>query len=390
MSSKKKRKDKYFTGKLHLILGLTSGLVVLLLGITGCLFVFNQEVTNWLRHDQMHVQQVTQNRLPVSRLWPVAQQALGSKEIYSAIISTDPTASVEFKAFKKSETEHLFYFDNIEYYYSVYVDPYSGKVLGIYDEEADFFNIVKMLHWSLLMKESVGQTITGWATFIFVIMLITGIILWWPKNKAARKQRVWFQWKESTKWRRKNYDLHNIAGFYVSVVALIVALTGMVWAFTWFQSVVYVIGSGSITPPEFLKEQSVKGPGELMSAYDKVSAHAAAHYADAAAYQLAKPKAETDPINVYVQLKEGTYYKNHSAQYNRYTGAFLKERRHSEKNFGEKLVTANYDIHVGAILGLPGKILAFIASFVCSMLPVTGFLIWRGRNNKKAKAKPAV
>jgi uncharacterized iron-regulated membrane protein len=74
-------------------------------------------------------------------------------------------------------------------------------------------------------------------------------------------------------------------------------------------------------------------------------------------------------------------------QFDQYTGRFLAEKNHKDKNFGEKLITANYDIHVGAILGLPGKILAFIASFICGMLPVTGFIIWWGRRNKSTPAK---
>jgi uncharacterized iron-regulated membrane protein len=58
-----------------------------------------------------------------------------------------------------------------------------------------------------------------------------------------------------------------------------------------------------------------------------------------------------------------------------------------EKNRGEHLVESNYDIHVGAILGLPGKILAFLASLICASLPVTGFMIWWGRRHNKRPAK---
>jgi uncharacterized iron-regulated membrane protein len=48
----------------------------------------------------------------------------------------------------------------------------------------------------------------------------------------------------------------------------------------------------------------------------------------------------------------------------------------------------NYDIHTGAILGLPGKFLAFFASLICASLPVTGVYVWWGRKNKaKKKAK---
>jgi uncharacterized iron-regulated membrane protein len=70
-------------------------------------------------------------------------------------------------------------------------------------------------------------------------MLISGIILWWPKNKKARKQRFWFQWKNIKSWRRKNYDLHSILGFYASFFALILTLTGLFYAFFFVQASLY-------------------------------------------------------------------------------------------------------------------------------------------------------
>jgi uncharacterized iron-regulated membrane protein len=70
---------------------------------------------------------------------------------------------------------------------------------------------VNPLEFSL--KQEWGTYVVGIPVIIFLIMLITGIVLWWPKNKAARKQRFRFQWKDTTQWKRKNYDLHNILGF---------------------------------------------------------------------------------------------------------------------------------------------------------------------------------
>jgi len=391
-TKKKKKTLKQWIGKFHLWLGLSSGLIVLLLSITGCIYVFSVEISEWQRKDAIYVPEVKQTKIPLSLIWKETKTALGdSIEMNDVHVYSNPKKSLEFHCYKAAENREdaFWYFDAIDYYYKVYVDPYTGKVLAVYDEEADFFNIVKMLHWSLLINHPVGQQITGWATLIFVIMLITGIILWWPKNKAARKQRFWFKWKDSTKWRRKNYDLHNIFGFYVASVAIIMAFTGLVWAFTWFQAIVYVAGAQSITPPVPLAEKSVISNGSKDAAFDKAYEFTKQRYKDADAFSIGKPAdtAKTAVIDVYVQQYPGKYYVYHSAQFDQYTGKFLKEKMHSERNFGEKLITANYDIHVGAILGIPGKILVFIASFICMLLPISGFMIWWGRNKKKtAKA----
>jgi len=381
---KKKKGLKHWIGKLHLWLGFTSGLVVLFMSVTGCIYVFSQEITAALREDAMYVKQVHPKTIPVSQLWKNTQQELGNTKKISGInVYNDPERAWIFNCYKNSDKESIWYLKKLEYYESVYVDPYTGKILGTYDEKADFFNIVKMLHWSLLLDAPVGQQIIGWSTFIFVIMLITGLVLWWPKNKAARKQRFAFQWKDTTQWKRKNYDIHNIFGFYIFAIALVIAFTGMVWAFTWFQAIVYVAGSGTTTPPDIKYEKSVITKAAGISAIDSAFVISKARHKDADAFSLSPASDSTGVINSYIQQYKGTYYVAHNLQFDQYTGRLLRERNHNEKNFGEKLITANYDIHVGAILGIPGKIIAFIASFVCGMLPVTGFLIWYGRRNKK-------
>ena len=75
----------------------------------------------------------------------------------------------------------------------------------------------------------------------------------------------------------------------------------------------------------------------------------------------------------------------HTLQFDQYSGELLKEHTFDDQNAGEKVIRANYDIHVGSILGIPGKIIAFLASLICASLPVTGFLIWWEKRKKKKK-----
>jgi uncharacterized iron-regulated membrane protein len=102
------------------------------------------------------------------------------------------------------------------------------------------------------------------------------------------------------------------------------------------------------------------------------------------------PVTETDPLEMGVNHRPGTYYKVDYYHYDRYSGEELPATGSyaggfDEAGLADKLVRMNYDIHVGAILGLPGKFLAFFGSLIAASLPVTGFLLWRGRRKKKAK-----
>jgi uncharacterized iron-regulated membrane protein len=136
-----------------------------------------------------------------------------------AEIPLDKTKSYKFFYYERNPNAWN-YFDEFVIYKTAYVNPFTGKVLALEDEKNGFFNIVKFIHWSFLLKSDWGTYIVGIPVLIFLIMLISGIILWWPKNKKARKQRFWFQWKNIKSWRRKNYDLHSILGFYASFFAL--------------------------------------------------------------------------------------------------------------------------------------------------------------------------
>lgn len=371
--------------KIHLWLGLTSGVIVLIVSLTGCIYAFSKEITEWKRQDSLYVENQADSIIAVSKLWEKAEKEFGpEKKISWVNIYNDPQKTWVFSTYK-SNSEGLTYFSTIEYYQSLFIDPYSGEVKAIYDEKLDFFNVVKFLHWSLLLKTEIGQPIVGWSTLIFVILLISGLVLWWPKSFKTAKNRFNIKWKKPTKLYRKLYDLHNVLGFYSIVFALLISLTGMVWAFRWFQTTVYVVAAGTTSPPDVSIEKSSPENYTVASPIDEAYSQTRKKYADANAFRISLPADSLGVINVYVQQKEGLYYISHQLQFDQYSGKLLKERKHSDKNFGEKLITANYDIHVGAILGIPGKILAFLVSLICASLPVTGFFMWwkRRRNRQQ-------
>ncbi|MCG6190637.1 PepSY-associated TM helix domain-containing protein [Maribellus maritimus] len=377
---------KSWIGKIHLWLGLASGIIVFIVSVTACIYVFNQEFTKLARKEAIYVTKPSVSKiLSPSQLFENAQQLLGEKKIGWVNIYSKPDKSWVFFSYK-GNSEATTYFNMIDHYESVYIDPYSGETTGSYNEKTDFFNIVKYLHWSLLLSTKIGQPIVGWSTLIFVVLLISGLVLWWPKSFKNGKNLFWIRWKKRTSAKRKNYDLHNVLGFYSLIFALIIALTGMVWAFKWFQAIVYVVASGTTVPPAVEIKQSVPTQVEDSKAIDIAFQQTLQKYSQAAQFRIVPPADSLAALNIYVGDKEGVYYKTHQLQFDQYSGELLNERTHNDKNFGEKLITANYDIHVGAILGIPGKILAFVVSLVCASLPVTGFFVWW--NKRKTRKKP--
>ena len=390
---KKKQHKSLFrivVDKLHLWLGLGAGIIVLIISITGCLFVFQKEVNDYYYRKILYVTPENTPLRPVSELKKIAQAALGpDKPAMSITTYARPDMAWEFMAYKGNDTA-LTYFGTLEYYESVLVNPYTGKVTGRIDYKYNFFSIVKGIHWSLLLNDKYGQTIVGWSTLIFVVLMITGLIMWWPKkwNKANRDKSFKIKWKAG--FKRVNYDLHNVLGFYAMIIALVIAFTGMVWAFTWFQTTVYIVASRSITPPDVKQYESAKTAAQLsQDPLDIAYSKALPILKDAKRIFIAPAFGETGVNTISGNKGEETYYGSDNLTFDQYSGELLGRRNDSHKNAGERLIDMNYDIHVGAIAGLPGKILAFIISLICASLPVTGFYVWWGKR-KKSKKKPVV
>lgn len=360
-------------------LGLSSGLIVLFLGVTGCILAFEQEIRN-ITQPYQYVEPLQQTFFPPSQLKPVAEKHLDGKKVLG----------IEYPG--KNKAAVASYYD-ADTYKLVYINPYTGVVQKVKDMNNDFFRIIVDGHFYLWLPPAIGQPIVASATLIFVIMMITGLILWWPKNKAARKQR--FSIKLSARWRRINYDMHNVLGFYMTWITIFIALTGLVWGFQWFANSVYFVTSGgkSLPPHEHPVSDTLQTRSVIVDAADHIYNLMYKKSIAGESIGVYYPSSDTDAIEGIVNHRPGTYYNTDYYHYDQYT---LKELpatgvyagSFKDAAVADKIARMNYDLHVGALLGLPGKVLAFCGSLICASLPVTGFLVWFGRRKKKVKQNP--
>src|SRR5690606_16600406 len=105
--------------------------------------------------------------------------------------------------------------------------------------------------------------------------------------------------------------------------------------------------------------------------------------------ELHYPDSETSSIYIEISNTEGIYYDSDFRFFDQNTLEEIETPgvygKYKDAEFGEKILRMNYDIHVGAIGGLAGKIIAFLVSLLTATLPVTGVLLWYGRKYKKEK-----
>lgn len=373
-------KVKKITGQIHLWLGLFSGLVVFIIAVTGCLYAFQVEIQD-LTQPYRFVKEQRTPYLPPSELQARAEEALPGKLLH-AVLYDEPERAAQV----------IFYSYDPSYYYQVYMNPYTGKLLHIHDVNNSFFGQVLRGHFYLWLPEEIGHLIVATATLIFVCMLISGIILWWPRNKNGKRQRFTINW--NARWRRKNYDLHNVLGFYVSWIAIILALTGLVWGFEWFANGLYGLASGGKEyaqyeepPSDTTQQVALQG----MPVIDQLWYKMQIEHPDAAIMEVHPPVNPASSILVTMNPDPKTYWQIDYRYFDQYSMQELPVshiwNRFHEATAADKLLRMNYDIHTGALLGLPGKILMFLASLLCASLPVTGFIMWWGRRNKESKKR---
>ena len=362
--------------KIHLVLGLGSGLIVVILGVTGCILAFELEIRSFTEPYQ-YVKEENKPYLAPSVLKAKAEEYLASRR----------AVGVQYPG--KGKAAVAAYYDETNYELA-YLNPYTGALLKHKNMNEDFFRIVLDGHFYLWLPHEIGQPIAASATLVFLVMMITGIILWWPKNKAARKQRFSVKW--NARWRRKNYDLHNVLGFYMTWVAIFLAITGLVFGFEWFARSLYWVTSGGETMVEHQHPLSdTTKPLKAANMADHLWHMHKGSVNENESIGVYFATLPTDPLEVVINHRPGTYYDSDFYHYDQYTGEELPATgsyagSFKDANVADKIVRMNYDMHVGAVLGLPGKLLAFFASLIAASLPVTGFLIWWGRKKTRLKA----
>lgn len=363
--------------KIHLWLGLSTGLVVFIVSITGAMYCFAPELQQ-LTQPYRSVAIQNTRFLPASALIAIAEKQVPDKKAKRLYYG------------QPNKAAYALFFDKDGYYYTVFMNPYDGTVLKTKNMRKDFYTIILYLHFTLLIPY--GQEIVGWSTLIFFVMIVSGIILWWPKNKAAKKARFTIKWGTSPK--RMNYDLHNVLGFYSSWILLFTVFTGLIWAFDGFAAAVYKItGQKNSVIQQKIPVSNASQQNIMVAdkAIDKVWYQLEHEMKDTyQAVELMVPQTDSAAILVRANPSEKIFYKTDYRYFDQYSGkefegAYGWGKYSDVKTLSDRIQRMNYDIHIGAVLGYPGRIAVFLAALVAASLPITGLLIWLGRRKKIAK-----
>ncbi|WP_257669966.1 PepSY-associated TM helix domain-containing protein [Parapedobacter tibetensis] len=372
---------------LHRWLGLTTGLIVFIVSVTGCIYVFSDELKGLFYGKRLFIVEQEAAFLPLSVLKDNAQRALDpSHPITRCDVFPKGNRSWIFRA-AKTKPGAIGYWNYYPYYYRVYVNPYNGEIVHIENSKWEFFQVVLSLHMNLLLGERIGKPLVGYAVVGFLFILISGVVLWWPRKwkKKKLRQRFAIKWKGSVK--RVTYDLHNVPGFYILIPVFIIATTGLVFSFNWAdQAVQYLFNGGT---PAMKRTLPVSAPSAQYadSALDTAVRSVMHAHTGADMLSIRFRAGETSPIDIQTRLRKSRTSTFVWYYFDRNDGRLLTKYGHRDITGGEKVRSMNYDLHVGSIGGTATKILACFCSLICASLPVTGFLIWYNKRRKRGIAR---
>ncbi|HST58609.1 MAG TPA: PepSY-associated TM helix domain-containing protein [Longimicrobium sp.] len=409
----------------HLITGVSVALVVLIMSVTGVLLTYEKQML--ARADARAVQVPTPapgtQRLPVSVLMQrVAQAETGTPTTVSWLAGENAPMRV---AFGREKT--------------VYVDPYTGAVLG---EGAkgmrSFFRLVTDWHRWLGQSgdgRDRGKMITGAANLGFLFLVLSGLWLWWPRTWTREAVRNVTLFRGGLRAKARDFNWHNVIGFWSFVPLVVVVASATVISYPWASNLVYRIAGEEPPPPSGgpggpgggapggaqaragapggvgergRGEGAPRGegrPGEggargeggsggadanLLAGVDPLVAAAHGKVDGWRTISMTMPKEADAPVVFNIDRGSGGQpQKRASLTLERGTGAEVKWEPFAAGTTGRKMRSVLRFAHTGEVLGLPGQTLAGLVSLGAAVLVWTGLALslrrlaaWRNRRNR--------
>lgn len=351
----------------HRWLGLTVGLVFVLLGLSGSLLVFDHAIDEWM-HPELLLTRGTGQRAPVEEVINRAQQAFAGQALsVSKPRVANGVWTVWFSS--GSESEPIFT--------AVYVDPYTLNITGQRVWGYDLMSWIYRLHYTLVAGKS-GAVLVGLIGLTFILSIVSGIVLWWPlwlhSLRAAFVIRT---------GRLFAFDFHKTIGIVSSIILAIVAFTGVYMEFPqWFRSVTAFVLPLSDDSPK--AKSLVSTSGEAVSA-DRAIGVAEKLFPGAHWDHMHPPVGSDGVFEVALRQPQEIQrsYGRTQVYIDRYSAEVLAVVDPNQATIADSFFAAQFPLHNGEALGLIGRMTVLLVGLAPGALYATGLAIWWRKNSSK-------
>lgn len=234
--------------KIHLWLSVPFGIIITLICFSGAMLIFEPEITRSIKSDVYYVNSSEGKPLPMEELMETVKASLpDSVSITGVTVFSDKDRTYQVNLSKPRRA-------------SLFIDQYSGQITGKYERIGFFSTMFKLHRWLLDSANphgdgvKVGKLLVGISTLIFVIALITGVVIWWPRARKSFRHSMSISFKDG--WRGFWKGLHVAGGMYALIFVLAMSLTGLTWSFNWYRTAFYAVCGVEHTPRNFGSEKT--------------------------------------------------------------------------------------------------------------------------------------
>lgn len=378
----------------HLIAGVTAGLIVFLMSVTGVLLTYEKQMISRADKNEYNVAAASPNAPPMT-----------AEALLAKVSETGTTpSSLTIRADQAAPASVTFPNANGRGDRTVFVNPYTGAQLGDGAQGTrNFFHLVTDWHrWIGREGEgrAVGKAITGASNLLFLFIVVSGLYLWFPRSLTwpQFKQILWF--KRGMPSKARDFNWHNVIGFWCCVPLFIVVLGATVISYPWASNLVYrAAGEAPPSAPPRPPGPPPNAPANAVGAaapvaltgLDKLVQSAKDHRSDWQTINVRLPKDAAAPFTFSIDAGMGGQpHKRETLTLDR-TGQVVKLERFSDGTKGRQWRTILRFAHTGEVLGWFGQTIAGIASLGACFLAYTGLaLTWRRFRAWQARRAKAV
>ncbi len=358
----------------HLYLGMSLGLWLAVIGITGSLLVFYVELDEVL-NPELVIADPSAPRLSYQALVDAIQRAEPDRlRGWRLEISDNPQRMITARYYQPQETEHLGFAPLM-----VTVHPQTGAVLKQRFWGQYAMTWIYDLHYTLLLA-STGKLIMAIVGGLLLVALISGLVLWWPQRG---KWRAALSIKRNASAERLTYDVHKVAGAYGFALLLLLALTGIVLEVPEYVNP--LIAKFSPLQPPAKPQSLVMHSNQARITVDQAVSVAQNLFPDAQLSWIETPHdaAGSYRINLYQAGEPSRRFPKTNVWVDQYSGRILQVNNPDDFSKGDSLITWLHPLHSGEALALPGRLLVLLAGLLGPLLFVTGVIRWLHKRRAK-------
>lgn len=367
--------------KIHLYLGLTAGIILMIIGITGTLLSFQKEII-WLFNKDSYVVEVIGERLSEKQIIDNFNSKFPKAKIKALTINSDPSSSVVINI--ASNAKGKAGRRGINYY----INPYNSEILPNV-EGAKTFKFIEKIHRGLIAGD-VGKQIVGASTLLLLVLMLSGVVVYFPRLKKAFFKSFTFKFKH--KGRSFLSTMHSALGMWVLPFYLVSTITGLSLSYHWFSDILYnsagvekkshkkhsmknaVLNMVQNRQKEDLSSQKIQNVFDLFK--ENITDYSSASL---------KFEAKKDVFTLNYLKKEPQHYRaRNEISLDLKNNTIVKHEEFSKQPLEEKLLKSMIQVHTGEYFGRIGQILMLLASSTMALFTITGFMMYFQRRKKKS------